>query len=110
MATENPLTTRRLAETLRVERTLKLERIHAIQTILAAAGREHLELIIRLGKCPALECDADLVWTGSGEEADVLQAGVDTIERAVLHLIVELHVFFAADHRLVDELIIDGYN
>ena len=43
-------------------------------------------------------------------EADVLQARVDAVERAVLHLVVQLHVLFAADHRLVDDLVVHGHD
>ena len=47
------------------------------------------------------------MWSRGRGEADVLQALVDAIQRAVLHLIVELHVLFAADHRLVDQLAVE---
>ena len=83
MADEDALATRRRSEPLRVERALKLERIDAIQPILSAAGREHLQLIVGLGERPALERHADPVRPAGREEADVLQAGVDPIERAV---------------------------
>ena len=109
-ATEDALAARRRTDALRVERSLQLERVHAIQAILSAAGREHLQLVVGLGKRPALERHADLVRSGRRGEADVLQPGVDAIQRAVLHLIVELHVFFAADHRLVNHLVVERHD
>ena len=48
--------------------------------------------------------------SGRRLELDVLQAGIDPIERAALHLIVELHVFFAADHGLIDDLVVERHD
>src|SRR5580704_17558742 len=107
MAAENPCTARRETEAPGVEWTLKLKGAHAIQPILATAWREHLQLIVGLGERPTFECHANLVWSRGRGEADVLQALVDAIQRAVLHLIVEYHVLFAADHRLVDDLVVE---
>ena len=110
MADENALTAGRRTDALRVERSPKLERAHAIHAVLAAAGCEHLQLIVGFGERPAFERHTDSVRSGRGEEADVLQARVDAIKRATLHLIVELHVLLAADHRLIDELVIEGHD
>ena len=107
LADEDACAARRLAQTFRVERSQQLERLDAVEPILAAALREHLQLVVGLGKCPALERDADLVRPRRRGELDLLQTRVDTIERTVLHLIVELHVFFAADHRLVNQLVVE---
>ena len=93
-----------------IEGAQKLERAHAVGTILPAAGRKHLQLIVGFGETLAPESDADLVRSGRGLELDVLQAGIDAIERAVLHLIVELHVFFAADDGLIDDLVVDRHH
>ena len=107
LAAEDARTARRLAQALGVERPLQLERLHAIEAILTAALREHLQLVVGLGEGAALERDTDLVRPGRREELDVLQPRVDPIERTVLHLIVKLHVLFAADHRLVDQLVVE---
>ncbi len=48
--------------------------------------------------------------SGRRLELDVLQAGIDAIERAVLHLIVKLHVFFAADDGLIDDFVVDRHD
>ena len=53
-----------------------------MQAIQSAAAREHLQLIVGLGKRPALERHADLV-RAPAQELDVLQARVDAIERPV---------------------------
>ena len=47
---------------------------------------------------------------GRGVKLDVLQAGIDAIHRATLHLIVKLHVFFAADYRLIDDFVVHRYD
>src|SRR5262245_15526722 len=50
------------------------------------------------------------MWPRLRGEADILQAGIDPIQRAVLDLIVELHVFFAADDSLIDNLIVERHH
>src|SRR5262245_40380977 len=87
VATENSATTGSGTEPLRIERPLELEGAHAIQTILAAAWREHLQLIVGLGERSAFECHADLVRSRRGEEADLLEPGVHPVQCPVLHLI-----------------------
>src|SRR5262249_17322795 len=44
LADEDAIAAWRRAESPRVERTLKLERIHAVEAILSSAGREQLQL------------------------------------------------------------------
>ncbi len=110
LANEDALTARRQTQALRAKRPAHLERVHTIETILTAAAREHLQLIVGLGERPALERHPDLVRSRGGEELDVLQPSVHAIERAVLHLIVELHVLFAADDRLVDQFVVERHH
>ena len=99
-----------VAQPLGVERAAQLERAHPVQTVLSTAGRKHLLLIVRLRERLPPEGDADPVRPGRGGEADVLEPGVDPIECAALHLIVGLHVLFAADHRLVDDLVVERHH
>ncbi len=73
-----------------------------------AARHEHLELVVRLRERAAAERHADLVRAGSRGEFDVLEALVDLLEDAVLHLVVEPLIFVAADDRLVDRLAVEG--
>src|SRR5262249_44595349 len=101
--------TRRRTQTARSVWSQYLKRTHAIHSILSATGHKHLQLVVGLSEGLALECHTDLMWSGFCDEADVLQAGIDPIQRSILHLIVELHVFFAADHSLVDKLIVDRH-
>src|SRR5205085_6722396 len=49
LTNEDALAARRRTQALRVERSLKLEGVHAIQAILAAAGRDNLQLVVGLG-------------------------------------------------------------
>src|SRR5690606_19310411 len=104
MARENALAARRRAQARRVERPADLERAHAIDAILAAAGHEHLRLVVRFGKRAAAERDADRARAGLRREADVLQPRVDLLHDAALDLIVRAHILFAADDGLVDRL------
>ena len=110
VAAEDAVAARRRADALGVERPAHLERVDAIHPVLAAAGREHLLHVVGLGKGAAPERDADPVRAGGGGEADVLQAGVRLVQGAVLHLIVELHVLFAANDGLVDHLAVQGHD
>src|SRR5690606_31160955 len=69
MAREDALAARHRAQALRIERSADLERAHAEDPVLPAAGDEHPKLIVGLGERPASECDADLVRAGRSEEA-----------------------------------------
>src|SRR5690606_18013417 len=50
MAAEDPRPARRLAEAARIERPADLERRDAEHAVLAAAGHEHLGMVVRLGE------------------------------------------------------------
>src|SRR5690606_9347321 len=104
MTREDAFAARRRAEALRVERPADLERADAVDAVLAAAGNEHLLLIVALRERPAAERHADLVRTRRREETNILQPRVDLLHDAVLDLIVRAHVLLAADDRLVGRL------
>ena len=110
VADEDLVAARRRAQPRRVVGAADLERLHAEHAVLAAARHERLELIVGLRERAAAERDADLVRTGRGGEADVLQARVDLLEDAVLHLVVGARVLLAADHRLVDEPAVERHD
>src|SRR5262245_46367968 len=99
MTGEDPFPAWRRTEPLCVERPRELQRRHPVQAILAAARREHLQLIVRLGKRPTLERHTNSVRPGCRRETDLLQTRIDAIQRTVLDLVVLLHVLFAADDR-----------
>src|SRR5690606_27280090 len=67
MAREDALAARHRAQPLRVERSADLERAHAEDPVLAAAGDEHSQLVVRLGERSTAKRDADLVRAGRRE-------------------------------------------
>ncbi len=110
MANENRVAARRGAQARGVVRAADLERLHAEHAVLTAARHERLQLVVGLGERAAAERDADLVRSRRRDETDVLQARVDLLHRAVLHLVVEARVLFAAERRLVDDLVVQGHD
>src|SRR6185503_9912690 len=110
MADENLVAARRIRQTRRIVWAAHLERLHAEHAILTAARHERLELVVGLGERSALERDAHLVGARRRREANVLQARVDLLHDAVLHLVVSARVLFAAERRLVDGLSVQGHD
>ena len=108
--TKIAVTARRGAQARRIVRAADLERLHAEHAVLTAARHERLQLVVGLGERAAAERDADLVRPRRRDETDVLQARVDLLHRAVLHLVVEARVLFAAERRLVDDLVVQGHD
>ena len=68
IADEDAVAAGRGTEAFGIEGTQQLERVDAVQTILTAAGRKHLQLIVGLSETLAAESDADAVRPGGGRE------------------------------------------
>src|SRR5690606_14754477 len=102
VAREDTVAARRRAHAGRTVRTADLEAADPEHAVLAAAGHEHLLLVVGFGERAALERDANLVRTGRRREANVLEPRVDLLHDAVLDLVVGADVFLATERGLVD--------
>src|SRR5690606_26713399 len=83
VAREDTVAARRRAHAGRTVRTADLEAADPEHAVLAAAGHEHLLLVVGFGERAALERDANLVRTGRRREANVLEPRVDLLHDAV---------------------------
>src|SRR5262249_39820577 len=77
---------------------------------LPTTGSIDLQLIVGFGKTLTTERDADVMRAGSRLEFDVLQAGIELVDRATLYLVISLVVLFSADHGLIDDLVVERHH